>query len=412
MGSSHSFTARRFVAAVSFALSASPVAAQTIVLTEKPELQRVRNESSVRLPEYLRVRASVRVEDKGVPVTSERVVFMARSGAGVFKSGTASTDRHGVAATWIRFDVPPGSLRISIQACLVARPEVCTRLNWQTLRDWADVDLTLTMGYGVRPLSEVYLASDYTARNAIADFSVKATPHFQLNAFEAERQWRYYRISAFAEIPFVARNAGSAFAFGPALASYDPVESAVGAGDLTAGLDFALGGSVFGRLAYNARTGKPNRLDVLRGVADQQGLYIGEGFNSIDTFVEARKAVGGAGHFVFVGGSSRQYQPRIEATTAFRAGPSQGVFGGLGLRQGNFAAVEIWVGYYHSGSVAASGLGPGSVLASSSGQLTYGIERVALVRSQTRLSLAFGSHTTASGFANLGASMTLTLSPF
>jgi hypothetical protein len=318
----------------------------------KPKVRRTRNESSLRLAEYVAIDALVLARDtEGRPLANAPITFSARSVA--FQSARARTDHRGHASAFLAFPVPPGSLRIEMRACLTEDSSVCTPIVQASLRDWIDLDLSFDMGITAAPLPKDIRSYNFQLVNTDYTIFGAGTAKLRLNLWEREEKWKYYRFSVYGSVPALAKDRGVGFSLGlsPYTPNYQSVDGTAGLGDVSGGVEMVLRGIAFADVSYNGLSGKVNEIESIRRFTAPRLVSLGDGMESIDSNLELRKFVGERGPFFF--GRVSNYHPLPRRFSSLRTVEREDAYqfsGGIGLLQGADSAFLVLGGYQQWGA--------------------------------------------------------------
>ena len=310
--------------------------AYSIHFVRKPRLRRVRNASGVGLAESLRVEAEVGVVgDRGLPGRQLGMTLSARSDAGAFVTGGAVTGPDGIARPAIAFSVPPGSLGVTVQACLTGDASACSEPIRLSTRDWVSFDL----GF------DFTLSSAFTfdnVKNADVSFATAISPRLQVHLWESEHRWKYSRLSAYGTIPLLYRNRG-VVPFELSSPNYT-FGQAAGLADFATGLSLNLRGTLLVDVSYNGRSGKLNLVESTRTVAQPGLINLGDGFESVDATTQVNAFMGQRTFLFGVGSLSVATPRRLSGDRVTMRGDAYQVAAGFGAVRSGQNAILVWAG--------------------------------------------------------------------
>ena len=331
--------------------SAKPGASDSLVIdfAKKPNWWHHRRQAEAGMASGLCIRGSFRVTDRDArPVSGRTVTMYARTAdTGVFRTGQATTDTKGEAVIDTCFDMPPGSLRFTVQGCIEGEAGSCTDVLPLTTRKPIEFQLGFDFGATIVPnpvrqdnQSTIPIYADNT-------FSLALWPKVQVNVFEAEHKWKYYRLSIYGTVPYLYQNRSLVMAGELTQLSYYSVASEANIGDFATGINLVLGPKLSADIAYNGRSGKISPVDAIRTQGQPRPIVYGDGFESIDGTLMVNQPLGSRRPILFGVGSGSHALPRRfpEGDSAKRGDFYQLVAGFAFPRKSGASAFMVWGGY-------------------------------------------------------------------
>jgi hypothetical protein len=155
-------------------------------------------------------------------------------------------------------------------------------------------------------------------------------------------------------------------------------------------VDVVLGGVLFADVAYNSRSGKVNLVDSIQRFSELRLVNLGDGFESINSAVEARTFVQPSDLFLFVRYENSRALPRtLSLNRVATRGEIHDAIGGLGIVVDRDSAFLVWGCYRREGEFRLTR--SGRVLGRLPGEDEYllGLTRVVLSRPRARPAFGF-----------------------
>jgi hypothetical protein len=278
------------------------------------------------------------VGDRGELGSELGVTLSARSDAGAFVTGSAVTELDGIARPAIMFSVPPGSLGVTVQACLTGDASACSEPIRLSTRDWVSLDL------GFDFTMSTALTFD-NAKSADLSFATAVSPKLQVHLWESEHRWKYYRLSVYGTLPLVYQNRAVILYQHRSPSLTHTFGQGAGAADFATGLSLNLRGVLLTDVSYNGRDGKLNLVESTRTFAQPGLINLGDGFESIDATTQVNAFVGQRALLFGVGSLSRATPRHLTGNRVMTRGDAYQLAAGVGVvRPSRERAILVWAG--------------------------------------------------------------------
>ncbi len=320
-----------------------------INFVRKPSVRLGRQQSDTGLNGGLCIRGAFKVTDRSAnPVAGMGVTMYSRvPGTGVFKTGKGTTKADGITTVESCFDMPPGSLRLTVQGCIEGNSGLCTDASRLTTRKPVEFQIGFDLGYTIVPDPVGQSNSNAIPIYADNTFAFALWPRLQVNLVEAEHKWKYYRLSLYGTVPYLFQDRSLVTDGTSTAYAFHSIAREANLGDFAAGMNLVLGPRFSADFAYNGRSGKFSNLEAIRTQGQPRPVTYGDGFESIDGTIAVNVPLRARGPVLFAVTSGSHAFPRhfVGGDKATRGDFYQLVTGFAFPGKSGASAFMIWGGY-------------------------------------------------------------------